>query len=166
MAKNKIHIGYYAIFFCFTISLHNLEESIWLPQWSQLGLSMQQPVTPNEFHFAIIVVTALAYLTAFLFIVFPNAKLAQWAFSGFLGAMIFNAFFPHLIATIIMRIYAPGLLTGLLLIVPIHSIILYTLHKKKIVFFKEIIVSSIIVGLILLMLITILFKIGSVLINY
>ena len=26
--------SYYAIFFCLAITLHNLEEALWLPQWS------------------------------------------------------------------------------------------------------------------------------------
>jgi len=43
--------SYYAIFFCFAITLHNLEEAVWLPQWSQIGSSFQKPVTPGEFHF-------------------------------------------------------------------------------------------------------------------
>ena len=27
----------YALFFCLAITLHNLEEALWLPQWSQMG---------------------------------------------------------------------------------------------------------------------------------
>ena len=164
--KNNTNIRFFPIFFCLAITLHNLEEAIWLPEWSQIGHSIQQPVTSNEFFFAVITITALAYLITFLFIFSPEIKIIKWMFVGFLGAMIFNAFFPHLIATIIMNIYSPGLITGLILNVPINLIILYTLYKNHFVSIKEIILSTLIVGIILLTLIPVLFNIGYNLINY
>jgi len=65
-------------------------------------------VTPSEFHFAVFVITMLAYLSAFYFFYKPESELAKWVFIGFLGSMIVNAIFPHLIATILMKQYAPG----------------------------------------------------------
>ena len=58
--------NYYALFFCLAITLHNLEEALWLPQWSQIGSAFQRPVSSNEFHFAVLIITALAYLISFL----------------------------------------------------------------------------------------------------
>ena len=57
--------NYYALFFCLAITLHNLEEALWLPQWSQIGSAFQRPVSSNEFHFAVLIITALAYLISF-----------------------------------------------------------------------------------------------------
>ncbi|MCH7321503.1 HXXEE domain-containing protein [Solibacillus sp. MA9] len=164
--KNNTHLNCFPIFFCLAITLHNIEEAIWLPEWSQIGHSIQHPVTSNEFYFAVITITALAYLITFLFIFSPEINIIKWMFVGFLGAMIFNALFPHLIATIIMNIYSPGLITGLILNVPINMIILYTLHKNRFVSIKEIILSTLIIGVILLMLIPFLFNIGNNLITY
>ncbi|MGN7476341.1 HXXEE domain-containing protein [Solibacillus silvestris] len=163
---NSSKTGYYAVFFCLAITLHNLEEALWLPQWSLLDHSLQQAVAPDEFHFAVIVITALAYLTSFLFLNFPEMKIVKWAFAGFLGSMIFNAFFPHLVSSIFMKAYAPGLITGVLLNIPINSFILYTLCKQRFLNFKAIILSTIIVGLILLFLIPVLFKMGGILIAF
>ncbi|WP_102275285.1 HXXEE domain-containing protein [Cytobacillus massiliigabonensis] len=152
---------YYAIFFCLAITLHNLEEAIWLPQWSQLGLFIQKPVTPNEFHFAVIIITSLAYLLSFLYISFPHSNLLKWAFIGFLGSMIFNAIFPHLLAAIFTKTYAPGLVTALLLNIPINTVILYRLHMSNHIKIKEILISAIVVGFLLIAMIPFLFTLGN-----
>lgn len=105
---------YFAVFFCFAITLHNIEEAIWLPKWSQQPSKFQKPVTSNEFHFAVIVITMLAYLSAFGFLYIPESDIAKWIFTGFLGSMVINAIFPHLIATVLMKKYAPGTPYGLI----------------------------------------------------
>lgn len=148
------------IFFCLAITLHNLEEALWLPAWSQQPSKFQKKVSVKEFRFAVIVITALAYIATFSYVYLPTFSLAKWIFIGFSGAMIVNAIFPHLVATIIMRKYAPGLLTGLLLNVPVNSFILYKLYKVNVVSVKEVVFSTIIVGLILVMMIPFLFKMG------
>jgi len=150
-----------AVFFCLAITLHNIEEAIWLPQWSKQGLKFQKAVTPNEFHFAMLVITALAYLSAFFFIFFPQSNFAKWLFVGFLGAMIINAVFPHLLATIIMKKYAPGLVTGLLLNIPINCFIIQRMFEAHLIGWTELLFSTIIVGLSLLALIPFLFKLGK-----
>ncbi|AYA74431.1 HXXEE domain-containing protein [Bacillus sp. Y1] len=158
--------SYYAIFFCLAITLHNLEEALWLPKWSQLDSSFQNTVTPNEFHFAVLIITALAYLVAFLYINFSESNIIKWAFIGFIGSMIFNAIFPHLIATLLMKTYAPGLATALLLNIPINTVILFKLHDLKLVTLKEIVLSTAVIGIILLAMIPLLFMFGGNLLNY
>lgn len=149
------------LLFCVAITLHNIEEAIWLPKWSQQASKYQKPVTPNEFRFAVIVITFFAYFSAFSFSHFPQSNLAKWLFIGFLGSMIFNAIFPHLMATILMKSYAPGLLTGLLLNIPINSLIIYQLFSKGLIVWSELILSTLIVGIVLLAIIPLLFKIGE-----
>ena len=151
---------YYELFFCVAITIHNIEEALWLPEWSQSASSFQQPVTANEFHFAVLIITLLAYVCSFLYVRFHNSKLLKWAFSGFLGSMVLNAIFPHLLATIVTKTYAPGVVTGLLLNIPINTIILYKLHKQHVITKKEIAISTVVVGGVLLAIIPVLFAIG------
>ncbi|WP_316275024.1 HXXEE domain-containing protein [Bacillus halotolerans] len=152
---------YFAVFFCLAITLHNMEEAIWLPEWSQQSSKFQKPVTSNEFHFAVIVITMLAYLSAFGFLYMPESDIAKWIFIGFLGSMVINAIFPHLIATVLMKKYAPGLLTGLLLNIPINALVIYQMFVKNLIVWKELIISTLVVGIILLALIPLLFKVGD-----
>ena len=160
--KEVVNIkSHYALFFCLAITLHNIEEALWLPEWSQSASSFQQPVTANEFHFAVFIITVFAYVISFLYVRFPKINLVKWAFIGFLGSMVFNAIFPHLIATIVMKTYAPGLVTGLLLNIPINTIIFYKLYKSNVVTKKEIVISTVGVGVLLLAMIPVLFAVGS-----
>lgn len=152
---------YLVLLFCFAITIHNIEEVIWLPNWSQQSLKFQKPVTSSEFHFAVIFITVLAYLAAFSCLYMPESDFAKWIFIGFLGSMIFNAIFPHLIATVFMKKYAPGLLTGLLLNVPINSFIIYQMFLNDFIKWKELFISTFLVGPMILALIPFLFRIGG-----
>ena len=159
MANIKRH---YAMFFCLAITIHNVEEALWLPEWSQSGSSFQQPVTAKEFHFAVFIIMLLAYVLSFLYVRFPKINLLKWAFIGFLGSMVFNAIFRiPLLATIMMKTYVPGVVTGILLNIPINTIILYKLHKINVVTKKEIVISTVVVGILLLAMIRVLFAVGG-----
>lgn len=157
----KVLDSYLVVFFCFAITLHNIEEAIWLPKWSQQSSTFHKPVTSSEFHFAVIFITVLAYLSAFSFLYMPESDLAKWIFIGFLGSMILNAVFPHLIATVLMKKYAPGLLTGLLLNLPINSLVLYQMFSNHLITWTELIISTFIVAFILISIIPFLFKMGG-----
>ena len=43
-------------------TLQNLEEALWLPKWSQLAKKFHNPVTTNEFIFAVLIITTIGYL--------------------------------------------------------------------------------------------------------
>ena len=105
--------------FPLAITLHNIEEAIWLPGWSRHAARFQRPVGAFEFRFAVLVITLLAYCATLAFWLYPETGVCRWAFYGFLGAMMINALFPHLVATIALKRYAPGVVTGLLLIIPV-----------------------------------------------
>ena len=148
------------IFFCLAITLHNLEEAIWLPKWSQNGSKFQKSVSAKEFHFAVIVITMLAYLSSFSYTYFPESNIVKWVFVGFVGSMILNAIFPHLVVTILTRQYAPGLMTGILLMIPINSFIIIKMFNNQLIRWSDFIISTVVVGVSLLLLIPLLFKIG------
>ncbi|WP_226002685.1 HXXEE domain-containing protein [Paenibacillus sp. BJ-4] len=149
------------ILFLFSITLHNLEEALWLPAWSQNASKFQKPVEKNEFYFAIIIITSLAYLSTFFYLFSPDSSLAKYILTGFLGSMIVNALFPHLLASIILKRYAPGVLTGVLLNIPINSLILYQFFQSHELTFKMLLLSTLVVGIVLVGLIPILFKVGK-----
>lgn len=101
------------------IALHNLEEALWLPAWSHSRAGRwHRPVGEFPFRFAVIILTAVAIIIAIW------AQLGGQNGLGFylLGACALgqglNVFFPHAIATIVTRSYAPGLVTGLFLVLP------------------------------------------------
>ncbi len=111
--------------FAVAITIHNLEEALRLPAWSQSAGRWHHPVGAREFRFAVGVLTALAYVAACLSMVGGKESAGAYLVAGYALAMLLNVFFPHLLATLIMRRYAPGTATALLLNLPVTLLLLH-----------------------------------------
>jgi hypothetical protein len=111
--------------FAAAITLHNLEEALWLPGWSQSAGRWHHPVGKREFHFAVGVLTVLAYIAAGLAAFGGKGSVGAYFITGYALAMLMNVLFPHLLATLIMRHYAPGTATALLLNLPVTFLLLH-----------------------------------------
>lgn len=118
------------LMFLFAFTLHNIEEGLWLPKWSTHAGKYHKPVNQREFHFALIVITTFVYLLAFLSLSFgPSVPIFKAIYAGFVLMMCVNAILPHALATIVLRRYSPGTLTGLLLNLPIGILLLFNYIK-------------------------------------
>ena len=147
-------------------TLQNLEEALWLPKWSQLAKKFHNPVTTNEFIFAVLIITTIGYLLTAIDLFFgQTANLANLIFLGFVGMMGINSFFLHLIATIVTKKYSPGLITGLLLNLT-FSIIIFNEYIRREINPVYLVLSVILVSAVILLSLKPLFRIGSQIINY
>jgi hypothetical protein len=154
------------LLFLIGFTLHNLEESVWLPEWSKHAKTFHEPVERNQFIFAAIIITTIGCLVTFVNILFDQpGNIANYIYLGFIGMMGINAIFPHLIATLILKKYAPGLLTGILLNLPIACIIIIHYLRKGINGYYLLLSFVIVTGIILFSL-KYLFKIGEKLIKF
>lgn len=159
-------VFYMPIIFSIALTLHNIEEALWLPEWSVQAKRYHKPVTKKEFHFAVLCVTILAYITSFLFLLCGDIALIRYIFFGFVGCMIFNVIFPHLVATVFMKKYAPGLLTGLFINLPFFTIIIIEAIGLGLITVLEFVVSTVIIGICILSILPILFKTGNKLLKF
>ena len=149
------------LLFLLGFSLHNLEEALWLPQWSKHARKYHKEVSPNEFTFAVIIVTPIGYLLTFQYFIFaPSSSFPRYVYLGFILMMVANIIFPHLIATLVLKRYAPGTITGILLNAPIGIYILAQgiNGTGELIF---VIISGGILAIIFLLLINPLFKAGK-----
>lgn len=149
------------LIFPLAITLHNIEEALWLPQWSQFAKRYHKPVGRNEFYFALICVTLIAYLSSFFFLLFNEVVILKYIYFGFVGAMILNAIFPHLIATIVLKRYAPGVITGIVMNVPCFSFLIIFAIKENLISIFEVIISTAVVGGTILASLPMFFKLGQ-----
>jgi len=164
---NKLDEFIYLIYiFPLAVTLHNIEEALWLPKWSGIAKRYHKPVNKNEFHFALICVTVLVYLASFLYLIFYDLEIFRYIYFGFIGMMIINAVFPHLVATIVLKRYAPGVVTGLLINIPCFSFLIVLGIDGNIISLVEVIISTVIVGGLMLILLPIFFKLGRVMTNF
>lgn len=123
----------FEMLFLMAFSLHNLEEGLWLPEWSKYAGKYHKKVEKNEFHFAVMIVTLFGYLLTFLNLAFGfDSLIIRHIYAGFVLMMVMNAVFPHLLAAIALKRYAPGLITGLLLNVPIGLYIIFIEYRYDI----------------------------------
>lgn len=113
------------LIFLLGFTIHNIEESIWLPEWSKHAKKFHEPVERNQFIFAVIIITIVGYLVSVAEIIDNNpGSVFTYIYLGFIGMMGLNTIIPHLAATILLKKYAPGLITALLLNLPLSIIII------------------------------------------
>jgi hypothetical protein len=154
------------LIFLLGFTLHNFEESIWLPGWSKHAQKFHKPVEKNQFIFAVIIVTIIGYLVTVAEIIDNTpGSVFSYIYLGFIGMMALNTLLPHLAATILLKKYAPGLITALLLNLPLSIIIIarYIVAGINVYFF---IIAVLAFTIIMLSLLKPLFKLGDKLIRF
>ena len=109
------------------VTLHNLEEAIWMPGWD-LRHAMQIPVHPPgalEFRTALVLITVAAFVVTYLSV--RRGPQSVWAYLTFgsVVAMLANVFVPHLPAAILFRGYAPGVVTATLINLPLATFLAF-----------------------------------------
>jgi hypothetical protein len=155
----------FELLFLLAFTLHNIEEALWLPQWSQYAKKFHPPVAKNEFHFAVLAITVLGYVLTFLVLLTGSSNdIIKYLYLGFLLMMSFNAVFPHLIATIVLKRYAPGTITGLLLNLPIGVYVIFWIHREQMELHK-LIAGFAVVTVVTLVSLKPLFRLGKKLID-
>ena len=105
-------------FFPIALTLHNIEEAIWLPEFSGRAGIYFRPVGRLEFCFAMIPVTLLGWCLTWALWHFGRQSLGCYLFFSFALMMAINVIFPHAVATIALRKYCPGLITGAVCVLP------------------------------------------------
>jgi hypothetical protein len=108
--------------FALAVTLHNAEEGWFLPAWSHSAGRWHPPVGTGEVRFAAGILTVLAYLSASG----GKGSVGAYLLAGYALAMLLNVVFPHVLATIDERRYAPGTATAVLLNLPITVLLLST----------------------------------------
>ncbi len=133
------------LLFLLSFTLHNIEEALWLPGWSRHAEKFHPKVGKKEFHFALLIITTFGYFLTFIFMVNGGSNnVIKYAYFGFVLMMSLNSIFPHLIATILLKKYAPGTITGLLLNFPIGIYIVFVQYSESFTNYKLLLGFSIV----------------------
>ena len=111
--------------FALAVTLHMIEEVIWLPAWSQNAGKWHEPVGRRAIAFATAVMLLFLYAVAFLASAARPEAASIYLLCGLALVMIVNLVIPHLGAAITQRRYAPGLGTSLFLVVPMSAVLLW-----------------------------------------
>jgi hypothetical protein len=108
-----------AILFGVSVTLHNLEEALFLVRWSRTHLKLW--FAPDQRIYSILtsLVSIAVWIPVIGVCVWPQNVRLQSALAGFALAMTLNAVFPHLLVSVATRSYSPGTGTGMLLNLPL-----------------------------------------------
>jgi hypothetical protein len=111
--------------FTLGVLLHNTEEALYLPAWSNFPGKWYRPIAARTFRIAIVLFSALVLLFTTLAAASDSGSIAAYIMAGYVLAMVLNAACPHALATLVMRRYMPGTATALLLNVPLGLLYLH-----------------------------------------
>ncbi len=146
----------------FAFTLHNFEEVLGMEKWTNsIPSYIHEPVTTKQFGIAVLLFSILGFIIAFTKSYFQTDKDYYFVIAGFAGMIFLNVFLPHLLATILLRKYSPGIITGLLINLPLTVLILNKMADSQILSVKQLIVTIIIGGLIGVFLAFTFLKIGK-----
>jgi hypothetical protein len=131
----EISIPWLFWLFPVAFAIHNIEEALWLPAWSKSAGKFHKPVGTFEFRFAVLALTALSVTITLWFCLSGKQSPASYLFFAFNFVMLLNVLFPHFAATVTLRKYCPGLLTGVLLLAPTTGyLLLFGYHHGYLIF--------------------------------
>lgn len=109
------------ILFGIAVTLHNLEEAVFLVSWYNVHWKLK--FTPNAKIYWVVtsLVSVAIWIPVVAVCVWPESRGFQWALAGFALAMAVNAVIPHLVLTVATHSYSPGTGTGMLLNLPLGA---------------------------------------------
>jgi len=99
--------------------LHNLEEAPFMEGWSKrLPLKIHPAVSTRQFVIAVTFLTLAGFLLTYFGVEYLANQTGYLIVLGIQVILLFNAFIPHITATVRFRMYSPGVVTAILLTLP------------------------------------------------
>jgi hypothetical protein len=111
--------------FTLAVLLHNLEEALYLPAWSERAGRWYRPVAASAFRFAAAMLSVLFVLLTVFASVSRPGDVGAYLMAGYVLAMVLNVIMPHAFVTIVQRRYMHGTATALLLNLPLGLLYLH-----------------------------------------
>lgn len=125
--------------------IHNFEEALTMAEWSQKIPEFIHPVvTGVQFIVAVTILSVIGIIVTVLAKYMFDGKYFVNIMCGFSAILFMNAFFPHIIAAIYFKMYAPGVLTSMFLYLPFCSFVFYNVLRNNIIGKKNFILSFVI----------------------
>jgi len=109
------------------ISIHNGEEALTMPRWAAehlmgvaqlFSIHISRVPTADELYAALAMGTLMPLLVALAAFLSGPRTLPLYLLAGIQGIMLTNAFVPHLVGTMMLGQYTPGVITAVLVVIP------------------------------------------------
>lgn len=113
-----------AILFGAGVTLHNLEEAVYLPTWFRSNLTLLFEPNRKIYWVVTSLVSVVIWVPIVGVCVSPEGGHFQTVLSGFALLMAINVVVPHLALTLVKRSYSPGTGTGILFNLPLGVLLI------------------------------------------
>jgi Protein of unknown function with HXXEE motif len=113
-----------AILFGIGVTLHNLEEAIFLAAWTRSHLKLWFEPDPTIYWVLTSLVSVVIWIPIVGVCISKEGSHFQEALSGFALAMAINAVLPHFIISLVKHSYSPGVGTGMLFNLPLGVLLI------------------------------------------
>lgn len=101
------------------LTIHNLEEAPLMESWSKrLPVKLPLTVTTRQFVIAVTFITIAGFILTYIGVEYLANQTGYLLVLGMQAILAFNAFVPHIAMTIRFRMYSPGVITAVLIILP------------------------------------------------
>ncbi len=145
----------------FAFTAHNFEETWAICNTNQTGYH-PFTVSAAQFIIAVSLFTVLGFILVFGKKLYRTSQQYQYTVTGFSGMLFLNVFFPHLLSALYFKAYMPGVVSALILILPITSFILWKTFQSHIFSNKQLAITILFGGLTGVLLIGVFLGIGYV----
>jgi hypothetical protein len=101
------------------LTIHNIEEAPFMERWyKRLPVNLPLTITTRQFVFAVTFLTAAGFFITYVGVEYFGNQTGYLLILGMQSILLFNAFVPHIATTLRFRMYSPGVITAVLLILP------------------------------------------------
>lgn len=119
-------------------TLHNLEEAPFMEKWSKrLPLKIHPTVSTRQFIIAVTFLTLAGFLVSYFGIEYLSNRTGFLIVLAIQAILLFNAFVPHLVATIRFRMLSPGVVTATLITLPFSFYLFRRAFDENILNWKQ-----------------------------
>ena len=114
-----------AILFGIGVTLHNLEEAMYLVSWARSHLTLWFEPNPKIYWVGTSLVSVVVWVPIVGVCVSHESSHFKSVLSGFALAMAINAVLPHLVISLVKHSYMPGAGTGMLFNLPLGVLLIH-----------------------------------------
>ena len=115
------------------LTIHNLEEAPFMEGWyKRLPMKIPLRITTRQFVIAVTFITLAGFIVTYIGVEYLANQTGYLLVLGIQAILLFNAFLPHIAATIRFRMYSPGVITAVLIIIPFSFYLFYRAFHENI----------------------------------
>lgn len=101
------------------LAVHNIEEAPFMENWyKRVPMKFPLKITTRQFVIAVTFITLAGFVVTYLGLEYLAKQTGHLLVLGMQAILFFNAFIPHIATTIRFRMYSPGVITSILIVLP------------------------------------------------